>query len=191
VLSAGEIPNEFPETALAGNPSVSLSVRGNMKRLVACLVVTMVVPVVSVAVEAAPAQACSCVGLSDAEAFASADAVFVGRLIGYEAPRAPTTSSLDPAVWTFKVREVYKGKVSRKQEVVSAVSGASCGLEIPKHGKFLVFGKATSSNRFEPRPADGQLQASLCGGTRALGDGALDPGLGKPYPPGRTPSKHR
>ena len=190
VLSAGEIPNDTCEAGLAGNPNVGSSVRWTMKRLVACLLVTLVVPIVSVAVDATPTQACSCFRTSDVERFAAADAVFVGRLIGHEAPRRPT-SSLDPAVWTFKVREVYKGKVSRKQEVVSG-SKARRGLaQIPKHVKILVFGYSTSSNPIEPSPTDGQLHANACGGTRVLSDGVVDPGLGKPYPPARIQSKHR
>lgn len=161
-----------------------------MKRLLASLFVTMVVPVLGVVVAATPVHACSCVSSTDLRAFASADAVFVGRLIGYEAPPRPI-SSLDPAIWTFRVRAVYKGEVSRKQEVVSAVSGASCGLEIPRRGTFLVFATTRSSNRLVPEPADGQLHASLCGGTRALRDRVLDPGLGTPYAPERIPSRHR
>ncbi len=161
-----------------------------MNRLVVSLLVAAVVPVIGVAADATPAHACSCLASTDADAFARADAVFVGRLIGYEVPRRPT-SSLAPAVWKFKVRDVYKGKVLRKQEVVSAVSGASCGLEIPERGTFLVFANTASSNRIEPRPAKGQLQANLCGGTRAFGGGVLDPSLGEPHAPRGLPSKHR
>ena len=59
--------------------------------------------------------------------------------------------------------------------------GASCGLEIPKQGEFLVFAtKPTSA--FGPRPAVGQLYAGLCGGTRSTEEGLLAPEIATPRP---------
>lgn len=164
-----------------------------MRRSLACLFVALLLPVMGVVVDAAPAQACDCGVLGDEWAFDYADAVFVGRLIRYERPPfGVVSSSRDPAVWTFRVRDVYKGTVTRKQEVLSAVSGASCGLEIPKHGTFLVFAKTDADSTIETIPADGQLQAGLCGGTRLLGERAIDPSLGTAYPPERVrPQQHR
>ena len=43
----------------------------------------------------------------------------------------------------------------------SAVSGASCGLELPGRGPVLVYAE---------RAADGELLAGLCGGSRAASD---------------------
>jgi hypothetical protein len=177
--------------ALAGNPGARSSVERVMKRAVACVLVTVALPSLGVVVDATPAQACSCLRFTDAEAFASADAVFVGRLIGYEPPLQPA-SSVEPALRTFKVRRVYKGTVSRAQEVVSEVSGASCGLELPRRGVFLVFATTrTHPSSPSPSPAAGQLYAGLCGGTRALSDGVLEPGLARPRPPERSSSKPR
>lgn len=152
-----------------------------MKRLVAWLFVALVLALSTVVSDARPAGACSCVGFSDADAFARADAVFVGTVVGYEPPAQPG-SSADPALWTFEVRQVYKGEVTRTQQVVSEVSGASCGLEIPRSGEFLVFADTRTSGP-SPVPAAGQFYAGLCGGTRALSKGVLEPGLASPHAP--------
>ena len=90
-------------------------------------------------------------------------------------------SSIDPARWTFTVSRVFKGDVTATQVVVSEVSGASCGLEIPRRGEFLVFAE-TAPARLSPEPGAGELYAGLCGGTWVATDGALDPALG----PGRA-----
>ncbi len=114
--------------------------------------------VVAGLVVAAPAAACSCAGTpSSAEAFAAADAVFTGRLLSRELqhPDWPIVSSGDPALHVFAVDEVFKGVVHQEQGVVSADSGASCGLELAGGGPFVVF--ATGSER--------EYTAGLCSGT--------------------------
>lgn len=134
-------------------------------------VVVAVAGLVVVGPGATPASACDCGGLSDADAFAKADAVFVGEVVDYEPPpQASVMSSTDPARWTFEVSDVYKGEVTSTQTVVSEQSGASCGLEIPKVGEFVVF--ATTSV-FNLQPDPGEYYAGLCGGTRSTGDGPL------------------
>lgn len=112
---------------------------------------------------ASPASACSCaVGAAQDRVtadslFAGADAVFTGRLVDRRDPvsLAGTSSSADLATLTFAVTTVFKGQVAPRQEVRTAWSGASCGLEITGEGPFLLF---TS------RAGDGTLRASLCGG---------------------------
>jgi hypothetical protein len=153
-----------------------------MRILRGCLLVLLLAPVVVVAGQT-PALACSCVGLTDHQAFERADAVFIGDLIEYEAPsfRDGVVSSTDPAIWTFAPTHVYKGDVVPKQGVVSEWSGASCGLELPKQGEFLVF--ATKATRgWSPRPAAHQLYAGLCGGTRRTVEGLLAPEIATPRP---------
>ena len=106
---------------------------------------------------ATPASACSCAGIPPpAAAFASADAVFTGRLISREVshPNWPMVSSGDPALHVFAVDEVFKGAVHEEQGVVSADSGATCGLELAGEGPFVVY--ATES--------DGRFTAGLCDG---------------------------
>lgn len=114
---------------------------------------------------AQPASACSCMAQSDAEHFAQADVVFRGTLIGYQPPPpSPVMFSGAPATWTFSVSEVYKGDAAPTQPVISAVDGATCGLEIPHQGEYVVFAG---------RAPEGHLHASLCGGTRSTAAGPL------------------
>lgn len=117
---------------------------------------------------AAPASACSCAGASTAQYLASADAVFVGRLESREVSHPPgdLRSSTDPAVHVFAVETVFAGAVTERQEVVSPDSGASCGLELSGTGPYVVFGTRSA----EPGVplAEGQYEASLCGGTAPL-----------------------
>lgn len=132
---------------------------------VLCVVLVVVGPA------ADPAGACDCSPPSDAMAFEQSDAVFVGRLAGYEPPPTRAVmSSVDPATWTFEVSEVYKGDVAAVQEIVSEVSGASCGLGIPREGTFLAF---ATDEGFDVDAADGQYHAGLCGGTRSTSAGPL------------------
>jgi hypothetical protein len=61
----------------------------------------------------------------------------------------------------FAVDAVYKGKVDPVQEVVTAMSSASCGLETTVGERYLLLA----------RPADGDasaLQTGLCDGNRPL-----------------------
>jgi hypothetical protein len=129
---------------------------------------------------AGPAAACSCMSMTDREAFDMASAVFVGEVIDYQAPPNPT-SSLDEAVWTFGVSEVFKGEVTRIQQLVSAVSGASCGLEIEPQGEYLVF----ASDSGDP---DVRYTSGLCTGTRSMDAGAPDLAVAPtaPLPPAAT-----
>jgi hypothetical protein len=111
---------------------------------------------------AAPAAACSCAMAPSVTAtFASADAVFTGRLVSREVehPEWPMISSSDPALHVFAVERVFKGTAYEEQGVVSADSGASCGLELSGEGPFLVFA-TRSADTGEDRYA-----ADLCGGT--------------------------
>jgi hypothetical protein len=105
------------------------------------------------------ASACSCAGGTAADHAVRADAVFSGRLVAREVAGG---SGGGTALYVFAVDTVYAGEVSARQGVVSAVSGASCGLELTGEGPFLVF--ATRE--------DGRLAADLCGGTTAWTAGA-------------------
>ena len=112
-----------------------------------------------------PATACSCRQADDAGSFASADAVFLGRVVDERVPRAPE-SSADPRLWVFEVETVYKGNVAARQGVVTTMGGASCGLELDMSGRFLVF--ATTEGFPDVRGAN--LYSYLCMGTRRAGD---------------------
>lgn len=123
---------------------------------------------------AGPAGACSCVETSDDEAFAAAAVVFAGVVTGrQDPPPAQVQSSADPATWSFAVSTVYKGDVLEGQQVQSAMSGASCGLELRVGGEYLVFADR-----------QGPLTGNLCNGTRELANAAVPESFG----PGEAPT---
>lgn len=134
---------------------------------------------------APPAIACSCVANpGDAQYLERADAVFVGEVVDYLAPpRKLTMSSMDPAVWTFAVSDVYKGDVAARQDVISASNSASCGLDIPRTGRFLIFASNESDGMVGGEIGGPVLYASLCSGTRPVADAPIPPELGQPKPP--------
>jgi hypothetical protein len=114
----------------------------------------------------APAYACSCAAASEKQHLADADVVFKGTLIKRVAPpaRDGIRSSMDPVTYIFDVTRSYKGSTSDPQRVRSAMSGASCGIELSGKGPYLVFASEPAGSK-KNRP----LQASLCGGTRPIG----------------------
>jgi hypothetical protein len=78
----------------------------------------------------APAWACSCAFVKPEAALAAADAAFVGTLeTRRESNPGPVRTSLDPVTLGFRVEEVLKGDLGSRVEVVTAASGASCGIE--------------------------------------------------------------
>jgi hypothetical protein len=143
-----------------------------------------------VVLPAAPAAACDCVGDATAGSFARADLVFTGTLVSREVshPHSPVLSSTDPTLHVFAVDSVFKGSAAQRQGVVSADSGASCGLELSGDGPFVVFANREGA----------QYTASLCGGSapltaaleadlRALGPAAAPSVPSAPSSPARPP----
>ena len=112
------------------------------------------------------ASACSCAPATPAEQVERADVVFTGTLVSREVvhPVPGVVGSDDPAVHVFAVDAVLKGTASAHQEVVSADSSASCGLDLSGDGPFLVH--ATDP----PGGPEGRLTANLCGGTAPADD---------------------
>lgn len=136
--------------------------------------------------QAGPACACSCVGTTDREAFARADAVFSGRLADRDEPWWPVGSGGDRVTLTFEVDHVYKGDVISRQRVVTARSGASCGLEFFGTGPNLVFAQREGAG-FDLE--SGQYEANLCGGTRTIADREV-PSSWQGTPPEQSPRQH-
>jgi MYXO-CTERM domain-containing protein len=163
--------------------------RGNRRRaeaLVCAFAAVLAIGAVLV-LSAVPAAACSCAPIDDDGAFDGADVVFVGELIDYEPPpRAEVMTSADPATWTFGVGEVFKGEAMAVQDVQSAVSGATCGLELPReHATVLVFANHAGGG---VDGGDGHLEANLCGGTRLLDAPAAFAEAGRPPNPVAEPA---
>lgn len=111
-----------------------------------------------VVVTASPSFACSCARAGTAEYVDNAVAVFTGTVTDKEPPpKRPVMSSMDPVTYTFDVERSFKGDVASPTEVLSAMSGASCGLEGVRAGKRYVV--------FAHQGRSGDLWGSLCGGT--------------------------
>lgn len=140
-----------------------------MRRTAATLLLSSLMMAIGLVV-ATPASACSCAGGTTQEFLDRADAVFTARLVSREEPAGPIISSADPALHVFAVETVYKGTAHEQQDVLSPVSGATCGLELVGDGPFVVF--ATRSTDLGGAPfatlADDQYAAFLCGGTAPL-----------------------
>lgn len=114
-------------------------------------------------------SACSCAApLTPVEAAAAADAVFVGTFTGTRGSAVPggVFSSSDLVAKRFEVSEVRKGEASAVTEVLTAASGASCGLEVVEGRTYVVVARASAQG----------LRADLCGGTRehVVASGELD-----------------
>jgi hypothetical protein len=131
-----------------------------MRRVIGTTLVLLAGAAAGLVGPAAPACACSCVPVSEAEAYARASTVFAATLVRREG-QVDGRSSLAPVTMVFAVDAVYKGKVDPVQEVVTAMSSASCGLETTVGERYLL----------HARPADGDasaLQTGLCDGNRPL-----------------------
>ena len=158
-------------------------------------------------VTAGSAAACTYpIPASETTNAARADAVFVGTLVSqvnrtnwaaaaardelaralqrrpYRADRIAElgrkmAQSSDRAVLTFEVRRVYKGTVSRRQEIVTFLA-PSCSPLVSGPGPFLIFANKqppATSHQYQLGP--GQYTLGL--GSRALADGG-EPDLGRP-----------
>lgn len=104
------------------------------------------------------ATGCTCAGITSAQAFASAAAVFTGTAVS-RTPTAPgpELSTLDPVLWTFRVESVAKGPVGVTVDVESSLGSASCGYDFRVGTRYSVF-----AIRIE-----GRLTTGLCSGTTA------------------------
>ncbi len=156
------------------------TVRGLAKQTMVAATSVLIIGL-AIVVRATPAGACSCVGVSDDEAYAMADAAFVGTLVEIIPPALPTGSSGDPERFVFDVEEVFKGDVRARQTVVTHVDGATCGLELAGPGPFLVF--ASTDSPFGFGVAEGELSSDLCSGSRLLGEGDPPDTFGTSSPP--------
>ena len=75
-------------------------------------------------------------------------------------------SSTDRAIATFVVDEVFKGEVHASTDVVTARSGASCGIDPVAGQTLLVFADDGTDGIVDADPDE--LRASMCAGTRVL-----------------------
>ena len=101
------------------------------------------------AMASATAMACDCVTRSEAESFANADVVFIGKATG--------TFTFMSEATTFEISRWLKGHQS---ESVSISSGhTNCDMSFIEGYTYIVYAKNIN----------GQLMASSCSGTKAIG----------------------
>jgi hypothetical protein len=140
-------------------------VRGARRPLIVRLLPTLVAAPVLVVVTGGPASACSCVGQDLQQSRDQADVVFAGEVLRRDAP-SRWASSAPKATYVVQVDQVYKGEAAAVQEVVTVVSGATCGLELPSSGPALLFASRSAVQSLGLRPGPGPLTATLCGGSQ-------------------------
>lgn len=112
------------------------------------------------------AYACSCaVNDSVMEERDRNDAVFEGTATAVKKPVSLfSTSSASKVKTTFQVNELWKGRVSSRIEVTSALSGASCGFEFQEGQRYLVYARSTGNS----------LDVSLCSRTALFSSAGHD-----------------
>lgn len=135
--------------------------------MIARLLVAVLLALATLWVLPAPASACDCTALTEAEHAANANVVFTGTIIDDQQG--------EPRTLTFRVDRVYRGEAITTQTVTTAGTGGACGLSIDGAGPYLVFARAEQTG----------LAADQCGGTR-LGSAPAGLGLGQPPQPDPT-----
>jgi hypothetical protein len=108
---------------------VTADARGDVHRAMRLVLAAVVLGLAALAYGVEPAAACSCALGDGRTRLARADASFVGTFVEKREP-AEIESSADDAVYVFRVERTVKGSLPTTVEVVSPVSGASCGLEV-------------------------------------------------------------
>ena len=116
---------------------------------------------------AGSATACSCYpgsGQGEAAAFVRADHVFVGVVLSETLEVNNPDSAYDDQ-YRYRVRSgvEYKGDVSRKVDILTSTSGASCGIRLTVGTEYLIFAHGDSSDR--------AVESQYCSGTRLASAG--------------------
>ena len=106
-----------------------------------------------VILQAASAYACSCLPRTPQQSFASAQAVFAGRVIdvGQQNPASEVRVR-------FEVSRIWKGQKRPQIVVMTSSSSASCGYSFQVGENYLIYASLQES----------QLQTGLCSGTKPL-----------------------
>ncbi|HET7082642.1 MAG TPA: hypothetical protein VFJ00_02900 [Candidatus Limnocylindria bacterium] len=146
---------------------------GMLRRL---LSVAFLLGLAMLAAPLAQVRACSCPQMDRAAALGSADVAFVGVVASIDDPSVgPMVSSGDPLRYSFAVEKAIKGELSDTVGVLSARSGASCGMEFALAQRWRVFAYVDET---------GHLQSHLCSGNELLAEGVpVPPSTPEPTPP--------
>ena len=135
-----------------------------------------------------PAHACTCSTETPEAQFASATAVFEGRVVSVEREGAPEVGPARLSV-TFEVVQTWKAANVERLIVTTATDEAACGIAFEQGRSYLVYAVAGSG---------GALAAGLCGGTTlresadatvaALGAGVTPVDITDEAPPAPRPA---
>lgn len=98
--------------------------------------------VFAIVATAVPAKACSCAMGDPRDALKASDGAFIGTLLSVT-PHAEDEGQ--NSTYTFTVDEEVKGDLGETVDVVSATSGASCGIEVPIGGQTGLFLNTTET----------------------------------------------
>jgi len=140
------------------------------------LVASVLLGTCAAIVDARPAFACSCAGISTNRALREADAVFRGTVISKEIVGRRDAARTDIR---FSVDRVYKGAVYNEQLVASRHDAGACGLDPEIGSTWVIF--AVEGIEGEGDRAVNRLITTLCSGN--LPTGVAPPVLGRPRPP--------
>lgn len=119
------------------------------------------------------ARACSCIGWTDAEAFANVDVVFQGTLQSNDPTEADSPATSGVVLLDFAVERVFKGEATERQTVLTPGDSSSCGFLGQVGLDHLVFAARGETALIEV--GDSDLTTNLCAGTRATSEDAMIP----------------
>lgn len=119
------------------------------------------------------ARACSCIGWTDAEAFANVDVVFRGTLASNDPRDADSPATEDVFELDFAVERVFKGEAAVRQTVFTPGESSSCAFPGQVGLEYLVFAARGETALIEVGGSD--LTTNLCAGTRATSADAATP----------------
>jgi hypothetical protein len=132
------------------------------------------------AVSISSAFACSCALITPAEAYASADTVFSGKVENVQYLDDPEGGRLEPRIIvTFSVNDLWKGGEQSQIIMHTVYNKFSCNGYFFKSGKeYLVY--ATYNKRAENflgklfAPKEPRLGVKLCSGTKPIEEAGSD-----------------
>lgn len=143
---------------------------GPIRRALAATTAAAVLTTTVLVVSTATAGACTCAARTDQEAFDAADVVFEATVVDVLEGIGPD----DPAVWSFAVTDVYKGRVRQAETVHTNGDDLTCGLTLSGDGPAFVFARWITADDAAPGYPIGGLRADQCGGSRTVADTPLD-----------------
>ncbi|MBA2337378.1 MAG: hypothetical protein H0V96_06435 [Acidimicrobiia bacterium] len=156
-----------------------------LRRLFRLAVLIAPLVVAGVLIPRVPAAACTCIEMTDAEAFDQAPVVFTGEMTDVlePAPDAILEEPRAPLRFIFSVDVVLKGVAHANQSVVTTTNRVPCGLSLSGPGPYLVFADHPTQQIELDGWVEGELYADLCGGTRDLDAAGVPAAFGDGVPP--------